>query len=73
MFRKLGADAVVSDNPEIISSADKLVLPGVGVFDTGMRNLKKRRIETGSQSNGYRPGCASARYLFRYAIYGTKQ
>lgn len=43
MFRKIGADAVVSDNAKIISSADKLVLPGVGAFDTGMRNLGKKR------------------------------
>jgi glutamine amidotransferase len=39
MCRRLGGDPVVSGDPETIGSADKLLLPGVGAFDTGMASL----------------------------------
>ncbi len=41
MLRKIGKDAVIGRLPEDILSADKLILPGVGAFDTGMRCLKQ--------------------------------
>ncbi len=34
-----GADAYVSTDPKDCKEADKIVLPGVGSFDEGMRNL----------------------------------
>lgn len=40
MFRKIGAPAVVSRDPGVIGSADRLVLPGVGAFDAGMARLR---------------------------------
>jgi glutamine amidotransferase len=39
MLRKAGARARISAAPEEIAAADKLVLPGVGHFDSGMRKL----------------------------------
>jgi glutamine amidotransferase len=39
MLRKAGARARISAAPEDIAAADKLVLPGVGHFDSGMRKL----------------------------------
>jgi len=39
MIRKLGFKSVISSDPEIIRSAEKLILPGVGSFDTGMKQL----------------------------------
>lgn len=39
MHRRLGIDACISADTEVISNADKLILPGVGHFDTGMKNL----------------------------------
>jgi glutamine amidotransferase len=39
MFKKLGAVAIVARSPEEIEGAGRLVLPGVGSFDTGMRHL----------------------------------
>lgn len=39
-LHKVGVEAVVSSRVEDIESADKLILPGVGAFDTGMNNLK---------------------------------
>jgi glutamine amidotransferase len=41
MLKKIGVDAVVSNNTEDIQNADKLILPGVGHFDYGMRQLRQ--------------------------------
>jgi len=41
MFKKIGVkDVVVSGNQEIISKASKILLPGVGAFDSGMNNIE---------------------------------
>lgn len=41
MIRKIGGEAVITSDSEEIKKADKIILPGVGSFDTGMNNLKK--------------------------------
>jgi glutamine amidotransferase len=41
MIRKLGGDAALVSTPERILSAEKLILPGVGHFDFGMRTLNE--------------------------------
>jgi len=42
MLKKIGApEAKVSSNAEDIEQADKLILPGVGAFDTGILNLRE--------------------------------
>lgn len=38
-FAKLGAEVIVTSDPEVILSADKVVLPGVGAFGDCMKNL----------------------------------
>jgi glutamine amidotransferase len=43
-FIRLNASAIISANPEDISRADKLVLPGVGHFARGMSNLHERNL-----------------------------
>jgi glutamine amidotransferase len=41
MLKKVGAkDARVSGDPSEIERADKLILPGVGAFDTGIQRLR---------------------------------
>ncbi|MES2628598.1 MAG: imidazole glycerol phosphate synthase subunit HisH [Bacteroidota bacterium] len=40
MFRRIGADAVITSDPAEIAAADKLLLPGVGHFKTGMETLR---------------------------------
>ncbi len=40
-FEFLGATAIVSSGPEDIATAEKLVLPGVGAFGDGMKNLRE--------------------------------
>jgi glutamine amidotransferase len=39
MLKKVGADTILSSNPADVVKADKLILPGVGAFDSGMKNL----------------------------------
>ncbi len=41
MLKKVGAKAVISSDIATIENADKLILPGVGAFDHGMRNLNE--------------------------------
>jgi glutamine amidotransferase len=44
MLKKIGTPAEISSDPSKISSAEKLVLPGVGAFDHGMTNLSARGL-----------------------------
>lgn len=41
MLRKVGAKGVISNDPEIISQAHALILPGVGAFDNAMRKFNE--------------------------------
>jgi glutamine amidotransferase len=43
-LNKLGVDALVSKKPEDIEVAEKLILPGVGSFAAGMKNLNERGL-----------------------------
>lgn len=44
MFNKVGADAIISNNPSEILKANKLLLPGVGHFDYGMKMLRESNL-----------------------------
>lgn len=44
MARKAGTDCVISGDPAVIATADRLILPGVGAFDRGMANLEERGL-----------------------------
>jgi glutamine amidotransferase len=44
MLKKIGAEAIVAASSEDILAADKIVLPGVGAFDEGMRRLEERGL-----------------------------
>lgn len=39
MLKKIGAKVTISSSPADIEQADKLILPGVGTFDCGMKKL----------------------------------
>ena len=39
MLNKIGEEAVVTSKREELEKATKLIIPGVGAFDTGMKNL----------------------------------
>lgn len=44
-LQKLGADVVITKDPQAILSADKVILPGVGAFGDAMNNLKKYGLD----------------------------
>ncbi|MFY8037046.1 MAG: imidazole glycerol phosphate synthase subunit HisH [Cyclobacteriaceae bacterium] len=44
IIRKVGGESVVSSEPEIISQAHKLILPGVGAFGYCAQQLKSRNL-----------------------------
>lgn len=41
MLRKIGVDAQITSSKKDIEEASKLILPGVGAFDSGMTKLKE--------------------------------
>jgi glutamine amidotransferase len=43
-IKKMDTSVVISSNPEEISLADKIILPGVGSFKAGMENLRNRNL-----------------------------
>jgi len=45
MFKKVGVkEVVISSDKDVIMNAKKLLLPGVGSFDAGMRNLEESEL-----------------------------
>jgi glutamine amidotransferase len=44
-FAKLGYETIVSQDPEQILAADKVVLPGVGAFADAIKNIRTRGID----------------------------
>jgi imidazole glycerol-phosphate synthase subunit HisH len=43
-LEKCGANVVVTNSPDLIANADRLLLPGVGSFSKGMSELHKRNL-----------------------------
>ena len=44
-FEYVGADVVVTADPDTVRQAEKLVLPGVGAFGAGMAAIRQRGLE----------------------------
>lgn len=44
-LQRLGVEPVLSDEPEVIQSADKVIFPGVGEASTAMRFLKEKQLD----------------------------
>jgi glutamine amidotransferase len=44
MLKKIGAEAISSSRKSDIDRADKLVLPGIGSFDAGMKRLSQMNL-----------------------------
>lgn len=44
MFKKLGVEAVISDDLAKIETASRLILPGVGAFDNGINLIKQKGL-----------------------------
>ncbi len=44
-FERIGISCVLSDNPEVIQAADRIVFPGVGEASTAMRSIQKKGLD----------------------------
>jgi glutamine amidotransferase len=44
MIKKAGGESIFTSNIDKIQSAEKIILPGVGAFDTGMKNLADNNL-----------------------------
>lgn len=44
ILKKIGENSIVTSDPEILEKADKIILPGVGSFDTGIKNLAELNL-----------------------------
>lgn len=42
MLFHINIDNIIANNPQDIINSDKIILPGVGKFDTAIRNLRKK-------------------------------
>lgn len=40
----IGAESVITDNPEIINNCDKILLPGVGSFGDAMNSMRAKNL-----------------------------
>lgn len=45
-MKRLGVDAIVSDDKELIAKADKVIFPGVGEASTTMKYLREKGLDT---------------------------
>ncbi len=45
-FKKVGADVTVTGDPDVIRSAEKIVLPGVGAFEDAARKLRESGLDS---------------------------
>lgn len=44
MLKKIGVQSAITSDPLAIEAAEKLILPGVGAFDLGMKNLTQQGL-----------------------------
>jgi imidazole glycerol-phosphate synthase subunit HisH len=44
-LERIGTETLVTDNPELIQSADKVIFPGVGEASTAMNYLRERKLD----------------------------
>jgi len=44
-FKRLGVDAMLSNNPEVIQSAERIIFPGVGEASSAMKMLKESGLD----------------------------
>ena len=42
-FEYCGANVQVTNNPKLIKISDRLVIPGVGAFSSGINAIKKKK------------------------------
>jgi glutamine amidotransferase len=67
-FDHLGAQAVVTDQPEILATADKIVLPGVGHFSSlsalEKNGMREALLQAASRGKPFLGICLGMQWLF---------
>jgi len=43
-LERIGVEALISDDPQLVAESERVVLPGVGAFDDAMRELRARGL-----------------------------
>lgn len=77
MLRRTGHEAEISSDVEVISKANKLILPGVGAFDAGMEHLNSSGLKEILEERVVRDGvpllgiCLGMQLLFDSSEEGT--
>jgi glutamine amidotransferase len=77
-LKYLGAESVVSGNPDDLNGCDKLILPGVGAFPAAMEELRKHGLDsfiTDAAAHGKTllGICLGAQLLFEYGTEVRKE
>ena len=77
-LEKAGATPKVTDSPQDITSADALVLPGVGAFDPAVQHLRSRHLEEPikqaiASGKPFLGICLGLQILFEGSEEGTEQ
>jgi len=44
-FEFLGFEAIITDNPQVIGRANKVILPGVGAFADAIKTIREKRMD----------------------------
>ncbi|MCB0836910.1 MAG: imidazole glycerol phosphate synthase subunit HisH [Bacteroidetes bacterium] len=44
MLKRIGVKSIITDDPEKIAAAEKLILPGVGAFEMGMNYIREKGL-----------------------------
>ncbi|MEZ4852483.1 MAG: imidazole glycerol phosphate synthase subunit HisH [Bacteroidia bacterium] len=44
MLKRIGIKSIITDDPEKIAAAEKLILPGVGAFEMGMNYIREKGL-----------------------------
>ena len=44
-FKEVGADTVVTGDPDVIRKADKIILPGVGAYENAIKKLRESGLD----------------------------
>lgn len=44
-LKRIGYEAIITDNPDVIRNADRVIFPGVGEASTAMKYLQKHKLD----------------------------
>ena len=78
-LKKIGAEAIVTRDPEVLTKADKIILPGVGAFGDAMDKLESTGLvphikKLAAEGKPFMGICLGMQLLFdRSFEFGEKQ